>query len=90
MPWYEGPTLLEYLETVPLAVGEVNGPVRFPVQLVLRPDANFRGFAGQVARGVLAGRSERVMALPSRRETYCAAGSLHMTAILRRRRIRRV
>jgi sulfate adenylyltransferase large subunit len=68
MPWYEGPTLLEYLETVPLHAGEVDGPVRFPVQLVLRPDANFRGFSGQVARGVLRA-GERVMALPSRRET---------------------
>jgi sulfate adenylyltransferase large subunit len=68
MPWYVGPTLLEYLETVPLRVGEVDGPMRFPVQLVLRPDANFRGFAGQVARGVLR-TGERVMALPSRRES---------------------
>jgi sulfate adenylyltransferase large subunit len=67
-PWYSGPTLLEYLETVPLGAGEVNGPVRFPVQLVQRPDANFRGFAGQVARGVLRA-GERVIALPSRRET---------------------
>ena len=69
MPWYEGPTLLEYLETVPLRVGEVNGPMRFPVQLVLRPDAEFRGFAGQVARGMLRA-GQRVMALPSRRETF--------------------
>ncbi|RSL15776.1 bifunctional enzyme CysN/CysC/sulfate adenylyltransferase subunit 1 [Edaphobacter aggregans] len=69
MPWYEGPTLLEYLETVPLRVGEVNGPVRFPVQLVLRPDAEFRGFAGQVARGMVRA-GQRVMALPSRRETF--------------------
>jgi sulfate adenylyltransferase large subunit len=67
-PWYSGPTLLEYLETIPLGAGEVNGPVRFPVQLVLRPDANFRGFAGQVARGTLRA-GERVIALPSRRET---------------------
>ena len=69
MPWYEGPTLLEYLETVPLRVDEVNGPVRFPVQLVLRPDAEFRGFAGQVARGMLRA-GQKVMALPSRRETF--------------------
>ncbi|MEO6982916.1 MAG: sulfate adenylyltransferase subunit CysN [Edaphobacter sp.] len=68
MPWYEGPTLLEYLETVPLRVGEVDGPMRFPVQLVLRPDTNFRGFSGQVARGVLRA-GERVIALPSRQET---------------------
>jgi bifunctional enzyme CysN/CysC/sulfate adenylyltransferase subunit 1 len=68
MSWYSGPTLLEYLETVPLHVEELNGPMRFPVQLVVRPDSNFRGFAGQVARGVLRA-GQRVMALPSRRET---------------------
>jgi bifunctional enzyme CysN/CysC/sulfate adenylyltransferase subunit 1 len=68
MPWYTGPTLLEYLETVPLALAETSGPMRFPVQLVLRPDANFRGFAGQVARGTLRA-GDRVMALPSRRES---------------------
>jgi len=68
MPWYTGPTLLEYLETVPLVQAETTGPMRFPVQLVLRPDANFRGFAGQVARGTLRA-GDRVMALPSRRET---------------------
>src|SRR6202020_995452 len=68
MVWYEGPTLLEYLETVPLRVDEADGPMRFPVQLVLRPDANFRGFAGQVARGVLRA-GDRGMALPSRKES---------------------
>ena len=68
MPWYSGPTLLEYLETVPLLRAETTGPMRFPVQLVLRPDANFRGFAGQVARGTLRA-GDRVMALPSRRES---------------------
>jgi bifunctional enzyme CysN/CysC/sulfate adenylyltransferase subunit 1 len=68
MTWYDGPTLLEFLETVPLRTDEQSGPLRFPVQLVLRPDASFRGFAGQVARGVLRA-GQRVMALPSRRET---------------------
>jgi sulfate adenylyltransferase large subunit len=68
MPWYAGPTLLEYLETVPLTAAETTGPMRFPVQLVLRPDANFRGFAGQVARGTLRA-GDAVMALPSRKET---------------------
>ncbi|MDP9040052.1 MAG: sulfate adenylyltransferase subunit CysN [Acidobacteriota bacterium] len=68
MPWYDGPTLLEYLETVPLTPPELHGPMRFPVQLVLRPDATFRGFAGQVARGTVRA-GERVIALPSRRET---------------------
>ncbi|HEV2647044.1 MAG TPA: sulfate adenylyltransferase subunit CysN [Acidobacteriaceae bacterium] len=68
MPWYAGPTLLEYLETVPLAAAETSGPMRFPVQLVLRPNADFRGFAGQVARGTLRA-GDAVMALPSRKET---------------------
>ncbi|QNI37608.1 sulfate adenylyltransferase subunit CysN [Edaphobacter albus] len=68
MSWYDGPTLLEFLETVPLTIHDHHGPLRFPVQLVQRPHANFRGFAGQVARGVLR-EGDRVLALPSRRET---------------------
>jgi sulfate adenylyltransferase large subunit len=69
MPWYAGPTLLEYLETVPLAVSEAaNGPLRFPVQLVVRPNAEFRGFAGRVERGELR-PGKAVRALPSGRVT---------------------
>ena len=68
MPWYTGPTLLQYLETVPLAVAENGGPLRFPVQLVVRPHADFRGFAGRIERGELrTGMS--VKALPSGRVT---------------------
>jgi bifunctional enzyme CysN/CysC/sulfate adenylyltransferase subunit 1 len=61
--------LLEYLETVPLAALEAkHGPLRFPVQLVVRPDATFRGFAGRVERGeVRPGLT--VKALPSGRTT---------------------
>jgi bifunctional enzyme CysN/CysC/sulfate adenylyltransferase subunit 1 len=69
MPWYSGPTLLEYLETIPLSVSEgANGPLRFPVQLVVRPDAEFRGFAGRVERGELRSGMP-VRALPSGRVT---------------------
>ncbi len=68
MPWYTGPTLLQYLETVPLALAEVAGPLRFPVQLVVRPDATFRGFAGRVERGRLS-PGLAVRALPSGRTT---------------------
>ena len=65
MSWYEGPTLLEYLETVPLQTrGSISEPLRFPVQLVLRPDAVFRGFAGRVERGELR-VGQTVRALPS-------------------------
>ncbi|MBS1813423.1 MAG: sulfate adenylyltransferase subunit CysN [Acidobacteria bacterium] len=68
MPWYEGPTLLEYLENVPLYEHESDAPLRFPVQLVQRPDRTFRGFSGTVASGsVKAG--QKVMALPSGKTT---------------------
>ena len=69
MPWYEGPTLLEYLETVPLQTADASSePLRFPVQLVVRPDAVFRGFAGRVERGRLH-VGQTVRALPSGRTT---------------------
>ena len=74
MPWYTGPTLLEYLETVPLQQAAEERDrnrtsLRFPVQLVVRPDANFRGFAGQVASGILRVGDE-VLALPSGQKTH--------------------
>jgi sulfate adenylyltransferase subunit 1 len=52
MDWYDGPTVLEHLETVPVAVGPVDAPVRFPVQYVIR-DGEQRYYAGQLASGVL-------------------------------------
>jgi len=64
--WYEGPSLLEHLETVPVSVGAGKGDLRFPVQYVVRPNLDFRGFAGQVASGLLH-TGEQVMALPSGR-----------------------
>lgn len=54
MPWYQGPTLLEHLETVPVHHEEVEKPFRMPVQLVLRPNLDFRGFAGEIASGKVA------------------------------------
>jgi bifunctional enzyme CysN/CysC/sulfate adenylyltransferase subunit 1 len=69
MDWYQGPTLLEYLETVPLTIREAaDGPLRFPVQLVVRPNAEFRGFAGRIERGEVR-TGMRVKALPSGRIT---------------------
>lgn len=68
-PWYSGPTLLEYLESVPLqTVVGPSEPLRFPVQLVVRPDADFRGFAGRIERGELR-VGQTVRALPSGRTT---------------------
>ncbi len=69
MQWYTGTTLLEYLETVPLHLGEAGSePLRFPVQLVSRPDATFRGFSGRIERGELRA-GQTVRALPSGRTT---------------------
>src|SRR5579871_826619 len=68
MPWYHGPTFLEHLETVPLHVETPSEAVRFPVQYVIRPDQNFRGFAGQVASGVIR-QGDEIEALPSGRKS---------------------
>jgi len=66
MPWYDGPSLLELLELVPSSVASADAPFRFPVQRVVRPDHNFRGFAGQIASGTVR-RGDSITALPSNR-----------------------
>jgi sulfate adenylyltransferase large subunit len=66
MDWYEGPTLLEYLETVPLGQDVTGRPFRLPIQRVIRPDQDYRGFAGQIASGAV-WPGDRVVALPSGR-----------------------
>jgi bifunctional enzyme CysN/CysC/sulfate adenylyltransferase subunit 1 len=68
MPWYSGPTLLEHLETVPIQAASSITAIRVPVQYVIRPDAAFRGFAGQVSGGTIRS-GDAVMALPSRQIT---------------------
>ncbi|MEY3025680.1 MAG: Bifunctional enzyme CysN/CysC [Planctomycetota bacterium] len=68
MPWYDGPTLLEHLDAVPLGSGRNLVDFRFPVQWVNRPDLDFRGFAGTLAGGCVR-PGDRVMVLPSRRTT---------------------
>ena len=68
MPWYEGPTLLEHLETVPTRMHWDDFAFRFPVQYVVRPHQNFRGFAGRVETGrIRPGSSVKV--LPSGHRT---------------------
>ena len=60
-PWYDGPALLPFLETVDVPNADAAGSFRFPVQLVLRPDAKFRGYAGQITSGAITiGDSVRV------------------------------
>jgi sulfate adenylyltransferase large subunit len=66
MPWYEGPSLLEYLENVEVAGHRIYAAFRMPVQRVIRPHQNFRGFAGQIAAGTVH-PGDRIVALPSGR-----------------------
>ncbi len=64
MPWFEGPTLLEFLETVPVHHRTRATAFRFPVQRVIRPDQDFRGYAGQVVSGTVR-PGDGILALPS-------------------------
>ncbi len=62
--WFDGPTLMEHLETVDVELGIDVDHFRLPVQMVVRPDLDFRGFAGTVASGVIR-PGDPVMSLPS-------------------------
>jgi bifunctional enzyme CysN/CysC len=66
MPWYQGPTLMEYLESVEIEDDLQHKPFRLSVQWVNRPNQDFRGFAGTIASGTIR-RGDTVRALPSGR-----------------------
>ena len=66
MPWYSGPALLELLETVPTAEHNPDAPFRLAVQRVVRPNLDFRGFAGQISSGTVR-PGDRILAQPSGR-----------------------
>ncbi len=72
MPWFKGGPLLYYLETVPVATDRNLIDMRFPVQNVLRPDLNYRGYCGTVASGLLR-KGNDVVVLPSGRRTRVAS-----------------
>ncbi|WP_263373462.1 sulfate adenylyltransferase subunit CysN [Granulicella aggregans] len=72
MPWYDGPTLLEHLEEVPVGANQSTVGFRLPVQRVIRPDQNYRGFAGQIAAGVIR-KGDEIVALPSGRRSRVAS-----------------
>ena len=63
-PWYEGPSLLTYLETIEVGEDLTVKPFRFPIQLVVRPSHDFRGYAGQIESGVIH-RGDTVTLWPS-------------------------
>jgi sulfate adenylyltransferase subunit 1 len=71
MDWYRGPTLLQFLESAPVAAQAAGGPMRFPVQYVIRADEQ-RAYAGQLAGGVVR-PGDDVVVLPGGLETRVAA-----------------
>jgi bifunctional enzyme CysN/CysC len=70
-PWYHGPTLMGYLETVEIEDRLQHQPFRLPVQWVNRPNLDFRGFAGTIASGTVSA-GEKLRVLPSGRESRVA------------------
>ncbi|HTV33371.1 MAG TPA: sulfate adenylyltransferase subunit CysN [Methylocella sp.] len=61
-PWYKGPALLDYLETIDVAEDKSSAPFRFAVQWVNRPHLDFRGFSGTIASGTIRPGDEIVVA----------------------------
>ena len=68
-PWYKGPSLLEFLETVPIHRDRNMTDFRYPVQYVLRPNLDFRGFSGKIASGIVR-KGDEVVALPSMKRSH--------------------
>ena len=68
-PWYDGPALLDFLENVPIHTDRNMTDFRYPVQYVLRPNLDFRGFCGKIASGVVH-KGDEIMALPSRKVSH--------------------
>ena len=76
MPWYDGPCVLHHLETVTISADRNLVDFRFPVQYVIRPHQDFRGFAGTVISGTIK-KGEEVLALPSKRTSRVRAIHTH-------------
>ncbi len=68
MPWYHGSCVLEFLENVHVSSDNNYADFRFPVQYVLRPDLDFRGFSGKISSGQIR-KGDPVIALPSRKQS---------------------
>ena len=68
MPWYSGPPLMTLLETVYIGSDRNLEDFRFPVQVVLRPNLDYRGFAGTIASGIIR-RGDEILSLPSRKKS---------------------
>jgi bifunctional enzyme CysN/CysC len=68
MPWYSGETVMQHLENVYIGADRNQIDFRFPVQYVIRPDQNYRGYAGQIRSGSIS-VGEEIVALPSLRRS---------------------
>lgn len=71
-PWYTGPTVIGFLETVHIAGDRNLDDFRLPVQYVLRPNLDYRGFSGQIVSGVVR-KGDEIMVLPSRKTSRVKA-----------------
>lgn len=72
MSWYDGPSLLSHLETLPIDHDRNLEDFRYPVQYVLRPHLDYRSFAGEIASGVVK-KGDPILVLPSRKTTRVRA-----------------
>ena len=70
-PWYDGQSVMEYLETVEVAASSQSRPFRMPVQWVNRPNREFRGFAGLIGSGCISA-GDKIRVLPSGTESTVA------------------
>ena len=70
-PWYDGQSIMEYLETVEVAASSQSRPFRMPVQWVNRPNREFRGFAGLIGSGCISA-GDKIRVLPSGTESTVA------------------
>jgi bifunctional enzyme CysN/CysC len=81
IPWYSGPTLLQLLENIPIEEDRNFTDLRFPVQSVIRPNPDFRGYAGQIVSGIMKQGTE-VIALPSGCRTRIDQIILHKKSLV--------
>lgn len=68
MPWYHGKSILEHLETIHITSDRNFTDLRYPVQYVIRPSLDYRGFAAKIASGIIK-KGDEIMVLPSRKRS---------------------
>lgn len=69
MPWYHGKSILEHLETIHITSDRNFTDLRYPVQYVIRPSLDYRGFTAKIASGIIK-KGDEIMVLPSRKQSF--------------------